>query len=139
MGIKDKSIEYFCLIDDFCIEFDQVMEEYVLSVKTSKKRRNRKFKMSDSEVMTIMVLFHLGQFRNLKHFYINYLHKHMQSEFLHTVSYNRKYAAKHISRFQTKLTPLVFLEIIGGIKNDSEFLQPVPGNSGYFYNSVVIS
>ena len=84
-----KVTEIFYLIDEFCIEFDQVKEGHVLSTKTSIRGRNRKFKMSDSEVMTIMVLFHLGQYRNLKHYYINYVQKHMQSEFPDTVSYNR--------------------------------------------------
>ena len=36
-----------------------------------------------------MAWFHLGQYRNLKHYYINYVQKHMQSEFPDTVSYNR--------------------------------------------------
>jgi hypothetical protein len=89
MNIKDKSIEYFCLVDDFCIEFEKVKEGYTLPEQVSKKQRNRKFKMSDSEVITIMILFHLGQFRNVKHFYINYVQKHMKSEFPQTVSYNR--------------------------------------------------
>ena len=84
-----KVTEIFYLIDEFCIEFNQAKEGHVLSTKTSKKGRNRKFKMSDSEVMTIMALFHLGQYRNLKHYYINYIQKHMQSEFPDTVSYNR--------------------------------------------------
>lgn len=89
MNIKDKSIEYFCLVDDFCIEFEKVKAGYVIPEQTSKKQRNRKFKMSDSEVITIMILFHLGQFRNIKHFYKNYVQLHMKSEFPQTVSYNR--------------------------------------------------
>jgi len=45
--------------------------------------------MSDSEVITILIFFHLGQFRNLKHLYINYVQKHMTDDFPQTVSYNR--------------------------------------------------
>jgi len=45
--------------------------------------------MSGSEVMTILVLFHLSQHRSLKHFYLYYVKKHMQAEFPKTVSYNR--------------------------------------------------
>lgn len=85
----DKITEIFCLIDDFCKEYDKAKEGRILDENSSKKRRNRKFKMSDSEVITILVVFHLKQFRNLKHFYINYVQKHMQSEFPETVSYNR--------------------------------------------------
>ena len=54
-----KITEFFYLIDEFCKEFGQVKERHVLSEETSKKRRNRKFKMSDSEVITIVTLFHL--------------------------------------------------------------------------------
>ena len=36
-----------------------------------------------------MIVFHIGQFRNIKHFYINYVQKHLKSEFPETVSYNR--------------------------------------------------
>lgn len=85
----DKITEIFCLIDDFCKEYDKVKEGHILDEKSGKKRRNRRFKMSDSEVITILVVFHLKQFRNLKHFYINYVQEHMQKEFPETVSYNR--------------------------------------------------
>ncbi len=45
--------------------------------------------MSDSEIMTILVIFHTRRFRDLKSFYLNYVCKHMRAEFPHTVSYNR--------------------------------------------------
>ncbi|HXI00261.1 MAG TPA: hypothetical protein VNI52_08320 [Sphingobacteriaceae bacterium] len=45
--------------------------------------------MSESEVITLMTLFHSGSFRNMKHFYQHYVQKHLQSEFPTTVSYNR--------------------------------------------------
>jgi hypothetical protein len=45
--------------------------------------------MSDSEVITILVLFHLGAFRTVRHFYIHDVQKHLQEDFLQTVSYNR--------------------------------------------------
>ncbi len=45
--------------------------------------------MSDSEVITILVLFHLGSFRNMKHFYLHYVQRHLQDDFPKTVSYSR--------------------------------------------------
>ena len=39
--------------------------------------------------MTIMVLFHSGNFRSLKHFYLFYVKPPLKSEFPQTVSYNR--------------------------------------------------
>ena len=56
---------------------------------TDLKQRNRKSTLSDSEVMTILILFHSGHYRDLKHYYINHVKKHMKSEFPKTVSYNR--------------------------------------------------
>lgn len=87
--MNDKITEIFYLIDEFCKEFEKAKEDHILLEKTSQTKRNRKFILNDSEVITILVLFHLGQFRNLKHFYIHYVQKHMQGEFPETVSYNR--------------------------------------------------
>jgi hypothetical protein len=86
---KSKITEIFYIIDEFCQEFEKAKKGHVLDENLSKRKRNRKFKMSDSEVITIIILFHLGQFRNLKHFYIYYLQAHMQEYFPETVSYNR--------------------------------------------------
>ena len=45
--------------------------------------------MSDSEVIAIMVYFHLMNYRNSTHFYINHMQVNMRAEFQVTVSYNR--------------------------------------------------
>ena len=45
--------------------------------------------MSDSEVMTILVLFHILRHRDLKSFYLGYVCNHMRKEFPHRLSYNR--------------------------------------------------
>ncbi len=58
----------FCIIDDFCIEFERTKSAHVLPEQSDKKKRSRSFTLSDSEVITILILFHAGQFRNLKHF-----------------------------------------------------------------------
>lgn len=86
---KDKVTEIFCLIDDFCKEMDQVMDQSSLVDDTGKARRKKPGKMSDSEVITIMVLFHLKGYRCLKHFYLNHVICHMRDDFPQTVSYNR--------------------------------------------------
>ncbi len=83
----DKITTIFCSIDDFCLVFEPELKKKQLS--TGKKTRNRKFKMSTSEILTITVLFHLSGFRNFKHFYSFYVQKHLTQEFPKTVSYNR--------------------------------------------------
>lgn len=86
---KDKITEIFYIIDEFCKEFEAAKEDHVLQKECAKNTRNRKFKLNDSEVMTILVLFHLENHRCLKHFYVNYVQKHLINEFPETVSYNR--------------------------------------------------
>jgi hypothetical protein len=72
---KSRITEIFYIIDEFCQEFEKANKGHVLDENLSKRKRNRKFKMSDSEVITIMILFHLGQFRILNtYIYIIYRH-----------------------------------------------------------------
>ena len=80
----DKITELFCIIDEFCKEYDEIINKGLLG-----KTFLRKSKMSKSEVMTITILFHLSGFRTFKHFYIFYVQKHMKKDFPSTVSYNR--------------------------------------------------
>jgi hypothetical protein len=81
---EDKITEIFYLADEFCKEFDAY-----LSAKIIGNKHKRKPTMTVSEVVTITVLFHSGYFRNMKHFYLNYVQKHLSKEFPNTVSYNR--------------------------------------------------
>src|SRR5690606_4164300 len=85
----DKITEIFCYIDEFHKEFEHAQKGHLLESQYPIKRRNRKSTLSNSEVMTIMVLFHSGNFRNLKHFYLFYVKPHLQNEFPEIVSYNR--------------------------------------------------
>lgn len=81
---EDKIIEIFYLIDEFCKEFEISMSKHTLGNPPKKKP-----KMSQSEIITIMVLFHLGVFKNMKHFYIYFIKVHFAHHFPKTVSYNR--------------------------------------------------
>jgi hypothetical protein len=82
-------MEIFYIIDEFCKSFDQTIKAHSFSADTTKKTRNKKSKLSPSEVISILVLFHTGGYRNLKHFYMFYVCKHMTHEFPNQVSYNR--------------------------------------------------
>ena len=81
---EDKIIEIFYLADEFCQEFDKTVSKRALGNEPKKKP-----KMTQSEVITIMVLFHYGSFKNMKHFYLNYVVVHLGGCFNKTVSYNR--------------------------------------------------
>ena len=85
MALSDnKTTDIFYLIDEFCQHFEQSIQKYTLGNKPKRKPR-----MSHSEVITIMVIFHLGGFRNMKHFYLYYVKVHLSHLFPNTVSYNR--------------------------------------------------
>jgi hypothetical protein len=79
-----KVTDIFCLVDEFCQEFDTTTQPFLLG-----KPSKRPALMSKSEIITICLLFHLSGFRCFKHFYLFYVQRHMPGEFPSTVSYNR--------------------------------------------------
>ena len=95
----DKITNIFCSIDDFCKVFEPALKQRTLT--KGENKRNRSFKMSTSEILTITVLFHLSGHRTFKHFYLYYVQEHLQREFPDTVSYNR-----FVELMQTNILPL---------------------------------
>ncbi len=45
----------------------------VKNTKKNAKHRNKPNRMSDAEIMLIMILFHSGEYRCFKHFYQEYV------------------------------------------------------------------
>lgn len=86
---KDKVTEIFCIIDDFCKEYDSELEKMALLSPDGKKHRMRKWRMSRSEIMSILVCFHFNTFRNFKHYYLFHVQVHMRDLFPNQLSYNR--------------------------------------------------
>ena len=84
MLIYSKITEIFCIVDEFCKEYDQIVDKHLLG-----NPAKRPSIMSKSEIITITILFQLSGFRTFKHFYIFYVQKHMKDDFPNTVSYNR--------------------------------------------------
>ena len=76
----------FCEIDDFCKVFDQLYQTRALS---NGKKRNRQTRLSQSEVMTILVMYHASGYKNLKAFYVQEILRHYSAEFPALVSYQR--------------------------------------------------
>lgn len=80
-------VEIFSLIDDFCKTFDEKTKGKYLP--NPNRKRLRPCKMSLSEIMTIVVIFHLSHYRTFKDFYQHCLLVYYQKEFPRLVSYNR--------------------------------------------------
>jgi Transposase DDE domain len=96
----DKITEIFFSVDEFCIECDQIIREH--SLPRGKGKRNRRKRLSDSEVITITIGFHLGNYRNMKHYYLCHVCEHMKNEFPELVSYNR-----FVELMQKALVPMM--------------------------------
>ncbi len=77
----------FCEIDDFCNEFEPKFNRML--VDDGKRQRNKPGAMCLSEVMTLMVMFHLSGYRNLKTYYNGFVCRYLGAEFPHLVSYTR--------------------------------------------------
>lgn len=106
--MEDKVTEIFFYVDEFCIEWHKAIAGHQLPKETLKSKRNKPCRMSDSEVITIMILFHLSHYRNMKNFYIKQVLCNMKSDFPKAVSYNR-----FVELQQKALMPMVlFLKMM---------------------------
>lgn len=80
-------IELFCSIDDFWKNFEsQWKERWISEGKNEPKRAPG---LCLSEVMTLVVLFHIVGYRNFKNFYLGYALKFLKRDFPNLPSYNR--------------------------------------------------
>lgn len=86
--MRNKVIEIFVKVDDFCLECEDEIKKHLLESGLSGSR-NRKVSLSESELITISIAFHRGSFRNFKHFYLHYVRAHLKDCFPNLVSYNR--------------------------------------------------
>ena len=84
MFTEAKITEIFCLADDFCKVFNQ--ELGTRQLQDARPHRNKPGRLSDSEVMTILIIFHSNGFRCLKHFYKEYVCVHLRHLFPDIVS-----------------------------------------------------
>jgi transposase len=83
----DSLTETFCLIDDFCRQFEPAWHKRML--QTGSKKRRRKPELSLAELMTLVVLFHQLRFRQFKSFYLNHACRYLRAEFPRLPSYQR--------------------------------------------------
>ncbi len=105
--LQDKINEIFYSVDNFCNEFKNEYAKLDSKRLPGKsKSRNRATAMCDSEVISLLILFHGGGFRNFKHFYVNYVSVYLKSDFPTLVSYNRFIELSH----RHALAFMMFLE-----------------------------
>ena len=83
----DNLEELYCDVDDFCKQFLPAWKQSLIQSGT--KKRQKPGRLTESEVITLLVLFHQLRFRDFKSFYILYAQKHLTSAFPDLVSYTR--------------------------------------------------
>jgi len=86
--LETKLVEIFCKADDFCKEFPNTEIQRTKKIGT-KKNRNRKGKLTLSEIITILIFYQLYGAEDFKHFYLNTMMRHYKKDFPDLVSYAR--------------------------------------------------
>ena len=87
---QDKITEIFVEVDDFCQKFkDQIANARQLALQDKIKHRNRAAQLCDSEIISIMIGFHLGAHKTFKHYYQQLVVPYYKNLFPQLVSYNR--------------------------------------------------
>ena len=73
MLTEDKITEIFVMADEFCKIFNAMLRRRGLSKphKNRKRDYHRDCRLSDAEIIVIMIMFHSSNHKCLKHFYLN--------------------------------------------------------------------
>ncbi len=84
--MKKDITELYSFIDDFCKIYSEYEKKKLLP---SSKQRNRDCKISLSEQLTIMIMYHSSYAKNFKYFYKTYIEYIHKDDFPNALSYNR--------------------------------------------------
>lgn len=80
-------VALFYLTDEFCKAFEPEWQAHQL--KTGELSRLRSSTLSLSEVLTILIYFHMSNHRTFKKYYQEYVSVHLRKDFPNLVSYTR--------------------------------------------------
>jgi len=85
-----KLIEVFCFVDDFCKEVESYYASHPLPAGlTPKHAAGRRASLSESEVLTIVVFYHLSGFKCFAYYYERLILRELHSFFPGAVSYTQ--------------------------------------------------
>lgn len=98
-SMVEQLIPIFCDVDDFCKGYEAYCTQNLLM---DKQRIIPKTSMSLSEIMTIVICFHLSHYRTFKWYYKDYVCVILREYFPRLVSYNR-----FIEIMQSAIAPLI--------------------------------
>ncbi len=78
--------ELFCDVDDFCQLFEPLLR--LRQIESGQRKRHRRPRLATSEIMTILIMFHVSNYRTFNHFYLMMQRRH-RADFPNLVSYSR--------------------------------------------------
>jgi hypothetical protein len=140
-----KLVELFCDVDDFCKVFIPQWRKQLLEDGTQK--RQREGQMTTSEIMTIVVSFHMSHYRDFKNYYLGYVSHVYKNEFSDLLSYTRFLAVMprvivpmcaYFTSLKGKPTGLEFIDstsikVCHNIRTFDGIAQRGKGTMGWFY------
>ena len=80
-------VSLFYLVDEFCKEFEP--EWRTRLVVSGEAVRNKPCSLSLSEILTIVIWFHVSNHKTFKHYYADYVRVYLSADFPGLVSYGR--------------------------------------------------
>ncbi|QTL39719.1 IS982 family transposase [Xenorhabdus budapestensis] len=113
----NKLVEIFCDVDDFCRFFMPQWEQFCLNKGYRLCRRQGH--MYPSEIMTILILFHMSHYRDFKHFYLEHIWKYHHTDFPTLLSYTRFVSVapavlvplcRYLTQLKGKTTGIAFID-----------------------------
>ena len=139
MITEDKITEIFCMMDEFCKNLDETLNKQLRLCEGNdgKRHRDRKGRLSESEIMTILVAYHFGTFSNFKSYYLFFIKIHMHKDFPDAVSYNR--FVELMPRVFFKMMLFMYLQAFGkcsGISFVDSTMIPICNNMRRYFNKV---
>ena len=75
------------LVELFCQVFLPQWQK--LQLESGERKRNRKGRMSESEIMTIIIAFHMSHQRDFKNFYLGIVRRYYKHDLPTLLSYTR--------------------------------------------------
>ena len=98
-----EQIAIFCDTDDFCKAYEEYCRNKLLMDKEEVVPQTR---MSLSDIMTILIMYHLSGYKTFKWYYTKYVMVHQRKDFPDLVSYNR-----FVEIMKFALVPLILYTI----------------------------
>lgn len=89
----------FVDVDDFCLLFEPAWQAHL--IETGEKQRLRSSRLTNSEVMTLLIAFHQSGYRDFKTYYTRFVCRYWRHHFPCLVSYTRM-----LKLLQSALVPL---------------------------------